>query len=41
MQEAASDISQASLLSISGNNGIEYIENFSDIKAFKKAWSIL
>ena len=35
-QEAASDISQASLLSISGNNGIEYIENFSDIKLSRK-----
>ena len=35
-QEAASDISQASLLSISGNNGVEYIENFSDIKLSRK-----
>ena len=35
-QEAASDISQASLLSISGNNRIEYIENFSDIKLSRK-----
>ena len=35
-QEAASDISQASLLSISGNNGTEYIENFSDIKLSRK-----
>ena len=35
-EEASSDISQASLLSISGKNGIEYIENFSDIKLSRK-----
>jgi multidrug efflux pump subunit AcrB len=35
-QEAASDISQASLLSISSNNRAEYIENFSDIKLSRK-----
>ena len=34
--DAASDISQASLLSVSGRNGIEYIENFSDIKLSRK-----
>ena len=35
-QKASSDISQASLLSISGTNGIEYVENFSDIQLSRK-----
>ena len=35
-QKASSDISQASLLSISGRNGIEYVENFSDIQLSRK-----
>ena len=35
-KDAASDISQTSLLSFSGSNGVEYIENFSDVRLSRK-----